>query len=284
MTLESPLVLGIGELLWDMLPDGKQCGGAPANVIFHLTRLGIDSVLVSAVGNDPSGNELLDFLKNKNIRTDFIGRNQLKTGIVNVTLNNGIPQYEICRPAAWDDIVLSTSLRNILPRVSAVIFGTLAQRDPRSRETIREILKNLPKNSMKIFDINLRQNFYDADVIRTSLEFADVLKINDEELAVVAELFKYSGDMRNVMRILAEEFSLRVIILTLGAKGSMLFDGRSFSEYPVQPCKVVDTVGCGDSFLAAWCAAVLKGGSYHEGMAAGTILSAKIAGQHGAMC
>ena len=215
MTLESPLVLGIGELLWDMLPDGKQCGGAPANVIFHLTRLGIDSVLVSTVGNDPSGDELLDFLKNKKICTDFIGRNQLKTGIVNVTLDNGIPQYEICRPAAWDNIVFSTSLRNILPRVSAVIFGTLAQRDPRSRETIREILKKLPQNSMKIFDINLRQNFYDADVIRTSLELADVLKINDEELAVVAELFKYSGDMRNVMRILAEQFSLRVIILTL---------------------------------------------------------------------
>lgn len=284
MTLESPLVLGIGELLWDMLPDGKQCGGAPANVIFHLNRLGINSVLVSAVGNDPSGNELLDFLKNKNICTDFIGRNQLKTGIVNVTLDNGIPQYEICRPAAWDNIVFSTSLRNILPRVSAVIFGTLAQRDPRSRKTIREILKNLPQNSMKIFDINLRQNFYDADVIRTSLEFADVLKINDEELAVVSELFKYSGDMQNVMRILAKQFSLRVIILTLGAKGSMLFDGTSFSEYPVQPCKVVDTVGCGDSFLAAWCAAVLKGGSYHEGMVAGTKLSAKIAGQHGAMC
>ena len=281
--MKTPFVLGVGELLWDMLPDGKQCGGAPANVVFHLTRLGIDSALISAVGDDPFGNELLDFLKSKNICTDLIGRNHLKTGVVNVTLENGIPQYEICRPAAWDDIVFSSPVRNILPCVSTFIFGTLAQRAPRSRKTIYEILKHLPKNSMKIFDINLRQNFYDAYVIRSSLVFADILKINDEELAVLSDLFKFSGDVRTVIRILAEHFSLRAVILTLGAKGSLLYDGVTFSEYPVEPCKVVDTVGCGDAFLAAWCASVLKGGSLHDAMLAGTKLSAKIAGQHGAM-
>lgn len=280
---ETPLVLGVGELLWDMLPDGKQCGGAPANVVSHLTRLGIGSAILSAVGDDAPGYELLDFLRSRKVCTDFIGMNRLRTGVVDVTLENGIPQYEIRRPAAWDDIVLPDSLRKILPRVSAAIFGTLAQRDPRSRKTIRELLKDIPDHALKIFDINLRQNFYDEEVIRSSLELADILKINEEELSVVSEIFGIPGDDRAVMTVLVKRFSLRCVILTLGAKGSRLFDGRSFSDYPVLPCKVVDTVGCGDSFLAAWCAAVLKGGSYHDAMLAGTELSAKVAGQHGAM-
>lgn len=276
-------VLGIGEVLWDMLPGGKRCGGAPGNVVYHLNKLGTHSYLVSALGNDSSGDELLSFLESQNIPSDFITRNDLQTGVVDVTVTNGIPQYEIKYPVAWDAIDLAPALMQKLPSVSAVIFDTLAQRHEHSRKTIRTILQNLPANCLKIFDINLRQNFYSETIIRESLEFADILKINDEELVITADIFKISGDNKTVLAELKKRFALQSVILTLGADGSMFYDGKNYTSYPIIPCKVVDTVGCGDAFLAAWCNAFLSGKSAHEAMLAGSELSARIASQMGAM-
>ena len=166
-------MIGLGEVLWDMLPEGKRCGGAPANVIYHLGRLGIRGAVVSAVGNDPAGDELLDFLSGKGLDTSFITRNDLPTGKVNVSLDAGIPQYEIAYPAAWDAIRVPDALKPILPGVCAAIYGTLAQRDERSRSAIRSVLASLPDSCWKLFDINLRQQFYDAATIRDSLDPAD---------------------------------------------------------------------------------------------------------------
>ena len=149
--------------------------------------------------------------------------------------------------------------------------------------TIREILAAVPDSCLKIFDINLRQQYYDGEMIHTSLELCHILKINDEELQRAAELFRLAGNPREIMKQLAARYELKAIILTLGAKGSMLFDGRSFTEYPVIPCKVVDTVGCGDAFLAAWCASVIRGESLEQAMRAGTERSALVAGRKGAM-
>ncbi len=285
MDTDKLLVAGIGEVLWDMLPDGRQCGGAPANVIFHAAKLGARGVVVSAVGTDADGDDLLAFLRSKDIDCSLVARNELPTGTVTVTLANGIPSYVIHRPAAWDAIPYPDSLDALVPRLSAVIFGSLAQRDARSRETLFRILRHPDLHALKFFDINLRQDFYSREIIADSLQAADVLKLNDEECAVLADLFAIPGDQRTVVRALAAEYGLSHVILTLGAKGSMLFDGSSFSEYPVAPCEhLVDTVGCGDAFLAAWCVAFLRGKSADAAMREATDLSAYVAGHKGAMC
>lgn len=276
-------VLGIGEVLWDMLPDGKRCGGAPANVVYHLNKLGTPAYIVSAVGNDAAGDELLSFLHSQNIPSDFICRNDFKTGIVDVTVTDGIPQYEIKYPAAWDIIDISPSLIQKLSNVSAIIFGTLAQRHEYSRKNIFKIIENLPDDCLKIFDINLRQDFYNENIICKSLEIADILKINNEELTVIAEMLEITGDKKNILAILKNRFNLQAIILTMGAEGSIFYNGDIFISQPVIPCQVVDTVGCGDAFLAGWCNAVLNGQSAKKAMYAGSELSSRIASQIGAM-
>ena len=280
---KQPIVLGIGEVLWDMLPDGKHCGGATANVVYHLSKLGIPSAMVSSVGNDELGKELLSFLISRNISTEYVSSNDFATGVVEVTLNNGIPKYDICQPSAWDFIELSDKILQILPEIKCVVFGTLAQRNSVSRETIQTILKSLPNTCLKVFDINLRQQFYSRELIQESLNFCNVLKINDEELDTIAKLFEIGESREDVMQKLFVDYSIDTVILTLGEKGSVLFDGNNFYEYPVIPCNVVDTVGCGDAFLAGWCSAILKGMSLGEAMQEGTKRSAMVASQKGAM-
>ena len=278
-------IAGLGEVLWDMLPDGRQCGGAPANVIFHASKLGAQGLVVSAVGADADGDDLLAFLKGKGIDCSLVARNDLPTGTVTVTLENGMPSYVIHRPAAWDAIPYTDAVDAVVPRLSAVVFGSLAQRDERSRETLFRVLRHPALHALKFFDINLRQKFYSRETIAESLEVADVLKLNDEECAVLAELFGLPGDPRGAVAALADRFGLSHVILTLGAKGSMLYDGAAFAEYPVAPCeKLVDTVGCGDSFLAAWCVAFLCGKGADAAMREATALSAYVAGHKGAMC
>ena len=284
MKTAGPQVIGLGEVLWDMLPEGKRCGGAPANVIYHLERLGIRGAVISAVGNDPAGDELLDFLSGKGLDTSFITRNDLPTGKVNVSLNEGIPHYEIAYPSAWDAIRVPETLKPVMPRVRTAIYGTLAQRDERSRSAIRSVLASLPGPCWKLFDINLRQRFYDAATIRDSLDPADVLKINDEELPVVAELFGLTGDRDKVAAFLMERWDLRYVILTCGANGSILYDSSERFVFPAGKCrKVEDTVGCGDAFLAAWCASMLDGGSPENAMEAGSELAARVAEHRGAL-
>ena len=278
-------IAGLGEVLWDMLPDGRQCGGAPANVIFHASKLGAQGLVVSAVGADADGDDLLAFLEGKGIDCSLVARNDLPTGTVTVTLENGMPSYVIHRPAAWDAIPYTDAIDAVVPRLSAVVFGSLAQRDERSRETLFRILRHPALHALKFFDINLRQKFYSRETIAESLEVADVLKLNDEECAVLAELFGLPCDLRGAVAALADRFGLSHVILTLGAKGSMLYDGAAFAEYPVAPCeKLVDTVGCGDSFLAAWCVAFLCGKGADAAMREATALSAYVAGHKGAMC
>ena len=285
MNNQTLLIAGLGEVLWDMLPDGRQCGGAPANVIFHASKLGARGLVVSAVGADADGDDLLAFLRGKGIDVSLVARNDLPTGTVTVTLDNGMPSYVIHRPAAWDAIPYSDALDAVVPRLSAVVFGSLAQRDERSRETLSRVLRHPSLHALKLFDINLRQNFYSRETIAESLEVADVLKLNDEECDVLAELFSLPGGPREAVAALADRFSLSHVILTLGAKGSMLYDGAAFAEYPVAPCdRLVDTVGCGDAFLAAWCVAFLSGRGADAAMREATDLSAYVAGHKGAMC
>lgn len=277
------LVLGLGEALWDVLPGGRRCGGAPANVVCHLTQLGIGSALVSAVGKDVAGDELADFLRSRGIDTRFISRNDLPTGEVRVVLHAGVPVYDICRPAAWDAIASSPLLDMAAKSAAGMIWGTLAQRDLRSRNAILRLVAAAPPECLKCFDINLRGNYYDAAVIEQSLRLANVLKINEEELKIAGDLLRLGGSREELVRQLCRKYALRYVICTLGADGSMLHDGVAFRHYPVLPCKVVDTVGCGDAFLAAWCAVVLRGGTPQQGMIAGTKRAAETAAHPGAM-
>ena len=284
-TQKSLIIAGLGEVLWDMLPDGRQCGGAPANVIFHAAKLGARGLVVSAVGADADGDDLLAFLNGKGLDCSLVARNDLPTGTVSVSLADGIPSYVIHQPAAWDAIPYTDALDAVVPRLSAVVFGSLAQRDARSRETLFRVLRHPSLQALKFYDINLRQKFYSREAIAESLEAADVLKLNDEECDVLSDLFSIAGDRREVVASLARRFSLSHVILTLGAKGSMLYDGAAFAEYPVAPCeRLVDTVGCGDAFLAAWCVAFLSGKGADAAMREATALSAYVAGHKGAMC
>lgn len=278
------VIAGIGEVLWDELPEGRRCGGAPANVIYHAAQLGAEAYVVSAVGNDSDGEEIISFLEGKGVDCSLVQRNALKTGTVGVSLSDGIPSYEIRRPAAWDSISCTPEVEALVPRLSAVVYGTLAQRDSRSRETIMRILRSPALKALRLFDINIRQHFYSKEIIEDSLAVADVLKLNDEELALVSEILDLGGDAESVVRELVSRYRLRFVILTLGADGSAISDGTGFVHYPVAPCpRIVDTVGCGDAFLAAWCCEMLSGGTADSAMRKATELSARVAGQKGAM-
>ena len=284
MNGKRPLIAGVGEALWDMLPTGKQCGGAPANVAYHARKLGADSTVVSAVGRDADGDELLELLTSKGLDCRFVTRNLLPTGTVSVSLENGIPAYDIHQPAAWDAIECTQELEAVLPEMDAVVFGSLAQRDPRSRETIRHILRSVPEKCLRVFDVNLRQDFYGKEMLEESLKLSNVFKLNEEECGVMSALFAPWLGREEILKLIAERFGLEYVILTLGADGNMLYDGREFTHYPVAPCpRIEDTVGCGDSFLAAWCVAILNGETPDAAMRAASLVSAKVAGQKGAM-
>lgn len=281
----SYTIAGMGEVLWDMLPTGRQCGGAPANVIYHVNRQGGCGYIISSIGVDEDGDALEAFLKSKGLDCRFLTRNDLPTGLVTVSLQDGIPSYDIHQPSAWDNILLTAELLECCRSFDAFVFGSLAQRDSRTRNALFQVIRNLPEKCLKVFDINLRQAFYDEDIIRASLNAADVLKLNDEECAVMAKMFNMPGTQDETVSRLASEFNLRYVILTLGANGSAIYDGNGpMRRYPIVPCpKLVDTVGCGDSFLAAWLLATLEGATQEQAMLRASELSAFVAGSHGAM-
>ena len=284
--MDKPVIGGMGELLWDMLPTGRQCGGAPANVVYHINQLGLPAFMISSVGNDADGDDLLAWLRTKNIDCRFITRNNLPTGLVTVTLDNGIPSYEIHKPSAWDAIAVTPELLDACHNFSAFVFGSLSQRCKESETAIRNVLDALPVSCLKVFDINLRQSFYTPEIISASLFASDVLKLNDEELDVLRKMFSWTGNQEDIVKAIAKTFSLKAVILTLGAKGSALYreGGYSMEYYPIANCpKVVDTVGCGDSFLAAWLVSILTGHSPDDAMKRASEISAFVAGQKGGM-
>ena len=241
-------VIGMGELLWDMLPDGKQLGGAPANFAYHAQQMGARGGILSAVGNDSLGDEICENIEKLNIDS-LIYRVDFPTGTVAVTLkDNGIPTYDIVENVAWDMIELSDTAKKELNLVDAVCFGSLAQRNEVSRNTIEQAINYTSKECLKVFDINLRQDFYNKEVIEKSLELCNVLKINDEELVILSAMFGWKGSDVEKCQFLIGHYQLEMLALTCGENGSYLFttDEQSFLETP--KVKVADTVGAGDSF------------------------------------
>ena len=279
------LVVGMGEALWDMLPEGKKLGGAPANFAYHVSQLGLDSCVVSAVGDDVLGKEILATFKEKKVR-NVIETVPYPTGTVQVTLDaEGVPQYEIKEGVAWDNIPYTPELKALAAETKAVCFGSLAQRSVVSRNTINRFLDDMPEEeTLRIFDINLRQNFYSKDVLCNSFKKCNILKINDEELVTVSRMFGYPGiDLQDKCWILLAKYDLKMLILTCGVNGSYVFVPGSVSFVETPKVKVADTVGAGDSFTAAFVASILKGKSVSEAHRMAVDVSAYVCTQNGAM-
>ena len=280
------IIVGMGEALWDVLPEGKKIGGAPANFAYHVSQFGFDSRVVSAVGNDDLGDEILKVFKEKQLKHQLQTVNY-PTGTVQVTLDdNGIPCYDIKEGGAWDNIPFTDDLKRLALSTRAVCFGSLAQRNEVSRISINRFLDTMPdgEGQLKIFDINLRQGFFTKDIIRDSCQRCNVLKINDEELVAISRLFGYPGiDLQDKCWILLAKYNLKMLILTCGTNGSYVFTPGvvSFQETPKVP--VADTVGAGDSFTATFTAALLKGKSVPEAHKLAVEVSAYVCTQSGAM-
>lgn len=279
------IVVGLGEVLWDMLPGGKVLGGAPANFAYHISQFGFDGRAVSAVGDDPPGDEILATLDDKGLN-HLMARVPFPTGTVQVGLDEaGVPRYEIREGVAWDNIPFGEEVRTLAARTSAVCFGTLAQRDPDalSRRTVKSFIEAMPAESVRIFDINLRQHFYSKELIHDMMTVADVLKLNDDEAAVLSRMFGIAGDERSVCRRLMEMYGLDVAILTCGSTGSHVFGRGAESYLPTPQVRVADTVGAGDSFTAAFIAAHMRGEPLRKAHELAVETAAWVCTQHGAM-
>lgn len=253
-------VTGIGEMLWDVFPSGKRLGGAPVNFACHCRQLGAEAYPVSCIGLDEPGAEIKEALASLNVDSSYVAEDAgHPTGTVQVTLDaNGKPSYEICEGAAWDFVPISGQLDDFAQKADAVCFGSLAQRNVVSRTTIRRFLKMMRPGTLKIFDVNLRQQFYSKEIIAESLELSNILKLSDEELPVLAEMFRISGSVQEQLDALIKTFDLKLIAYTRGPDGSLLVSPEETSNHPGCPGDAVNSVGAGDSFTATLCMGLLN--------------------------
>ena len=284
--MNNTIVVGMGEALWDMLPEGKKIGGAPANFAYHVSQFGLDSRVVSAVGEDELGAEILKNFREKKLNC-MIETVPYPTGTVQVELDiNGVPCYDIREGVAWDNIPFTPALEGLARQTRAVCFGSLAQRSVVSRETINRFLDAMPdgEGQYKIFDINLRQGFYTKEILCNSMRKCNILKINDEELVTVSRMFGYPGiDLQDKCWILLAKYNLKMLILTCGVNGSYVFTPGEISFVETPKVEVADTVGAGDSFTAAFVASILKGKPVPEAHKIAVATSAFVCTQNGAM-
>ncbi len=275
-------VLCVGEVLWDSLPSGLFLGGAPFNVAGHLHALGVPVGMVSRVGADRLGAEALARLRRSGIATDLVQTDpELPTGFVSVALDvEGVASYDIVAPAAWDRIELQDGLVERAARSAAVVFGSLAQRAPASRATVERLCRvDVPK----VFDVNLRPPYDDAAVVGRSLGHADVVKLNEHELARLADWFGLPAGVREATAALARRFDCRTVCVTRGPAGAVLLNEGRWSEHPGYRVEVRDTVGSGDAFLAALLAGLLAGHDDGAVLQQANLRGAYVATQPGAI-
>lgn len=263
---ERLVIAGIGEVLWDVLQDSEELGGAPINFAYHAGALGAEAYAISCVGDDGRGIAALKELTKRSVSTDYITvLAGATTGYVLAKVDSqGVASYTFPDDVAWDRLVIADTNGTLGQRLSAVCFGSLAQRSPISRKAIVDYLAKLGPNTLKVFDLNIRQNFYSREIIETSLEMADVLKLNDDEIVLLGRMFGLGGDEKKQMSQLVERFSLRLGVLTRGGKGSLLMSPENISDHAGYPAKIVDTIGAGDSFTAATVLGLLKGHSLDQ--------------------
>ncbi|MGA2558760.1 MAG: carbohydrate kinase [Terracidiphilus sp.] len=299
---EPHLILGLGELLWDVLPDGPRLGGAPANFTVMAARLGSHAVLLSRIGRDDLGRMALERLRPMPADTSFIETDHAhETGRVTVYFEAGQPHYTIHHPAAWDFLELTDEWMRLAERADALCFGSLAQRSQESRQTIQTMAAQASSRCIRVFDVNLRTPFYSGEVIQESLELASVVKMNDAEVPRVlgllglpagdAEMWssdEFSQERRtyeqqSAERVLNEFPTLEMVAITRGGHGSLLVRRDEWHEHPGYPVKVADTIGAGDAFTAALTHYLLRGAGLATLNEAGNRWGGWVASQAGAM-
>jgi fructokinase len=261
---ECRRIIGLGEVLWDVFPDGPRFGGAPANFACSAAGVGGNAVqvsMVSAVGNDDLGRKGLEELRKRRVDISHVSQLDRPTGQVLVQLDaQGQASYRFLEDTAWDNVAWTADLQHLASKADAVCFGTLGQRSVVSRETVRKFVTATPHDCLRILDINLRPPYWDDAVILESLPLANILKLNNDELPVVASLLSLQGSEEELIKLLLRKYSLQLIALTRGSHGSLLLDNNGArSELPGQKIKVVDTVGAGDAFTAALTVGLLRG-------------------------
>ena len=281
MESKKPIVVGVGELLWDVFPTGKRAGGAPINFVYHATQLGAEGYAVSAVGKDDLGKEILQEL-DKNHIAYCIDSLSYPTGTVQVKLNNGIPSYTIIENVAWDHIPLTPKAVELVKNADAICYGTLSLRNPDSRNTVTTLLSYAKKEALRFYDINLRQHYYSKELIEELLKYANVFKINDEELLVLRDLFKLEGTDNEVCRYFMDKYNLKYLILTAGDKYSVVYSPKEYSRIDTPRVTVADTVGAGDSFSGAFVQGILSGKSLKDAHKQAVEISAFVCTQTGA--
>jgi len=283
---ENKSIVGIGEALWDVLPEGKKIGGAPANFAYHVSQFGLNSCVVSAVGDDPLGAQILDNFKEKGLR-NIMAVVPYPTGTVQVEIDQvGVPQYVIKENVAWDNIPFTSELEELAHNTCAVCFGSLAQRNVVSRDTINRFIDAMPQDedNLIVFDVNLRQGFFNKEILDQSMRRCNVLKINDEELITISRMLGCPGtDLQSKCWILFGRYNLKMLILTCGVNGSYIFTSGNMSFLATPQVEVADTVGAGDSFTAAFVSSILKGLPVAEAHRKAVEVSAFVCTQNGAM-
>jgi len=252
-------IAGLGEVLWDVFPHLQRLGGAPANFASHCQQLGSESFAVSAIGDDDLGKSAVVELKKLGVNTDFL---QVcpshPTGRVLIQLDElGKPKYQILEDVAWDQLKFTNKLKQLATTIDAVCFGSLAQRSDQTRQTVRKFLQHMPEHALKILDVNLRQPFFSKSLIEESLHFANIVKLSDEELPILAAYFGFSGTVKEQLTALREKFSLRLVAYTRGADGSILLTADECNQAEGVETNPIDSVGAGDSFTAAMCMGLL---------------------------
>jgi len=282
---DSFALVGLGEILWDMLPTGKQLGGAPANFAYHAQALGSKGIVVSCIGDDELGKEILSQLGGLGLDCGYIAVDKAhRTGTVTVKLDaKGVPDFTIHENVAWDFIPLDAGLLELAARADAVCFGALCQRSDVSRDTVRRFLKETKPDCLRIFDINIRQSYYSKDIVGAMLDTSNILKLNDDELPLVAELLDIKGSESEILAELVARYRLRLVVLTKGAEGSRLYgpDGDSVCE-GIPPEKIADTVGAGDAFTAAVAVGLLKSDGLEQINAHANRVASFVCSQNGA--
>ena len=256
--MNKNIIIGIGELLWDMLPSGKRAGGAPVNFVYHAIQAGADGYAVSAVGKDELGTEILEQLQQNHIK--FVSqKNNHPTGTVEVELENGIPTYKIVENVAWDFIENSAQLKELIQSSNVLCFGTLALRNTVSRKTILDLIDAAPQQTLKVFDINLREHFYSRDLILKLLNKTDILKINDIEMVILRQLFELKGSDEEICDYILHKYNLKYLIFTGGDKFSSIYSLNDYTLLETPKVDVADTIGAGDAFTATFVQSILSG-------------------------
>lgn len=285
-TKREYIIVGLGELLWDIFLEGKCFGGAPANFAYHISALGHKGIIASRIGKDRLGKEIIDVIAALGLMMEYIQIDpNHPTGTVDVRIDsNGHPKYTITENVAWDFFEFDEKWKILAEKADAVCFGSLAQRSSESGTTIIEFLRDTGKEAVRIFDINLRQNFYSPEIITQSLEISSILKLNDEELPILIDLLGYQKkeSEEELCRLLIEKYGLDLVCLTKGENGSLLVNERETVKHPGRKVTVIDTVGAGDAFTAALAIQYLKGSSLERISEAANKLGSWVASQAGA--